>query len=59
MAKDTVLLDAYCRVCELSFDLWAETEDGERFDVATYTLRCPNCLTLVAPSDINEKESLA
>jgi hypothetical protein len=54
-----VLLDAYCRVCELSFDLWAETEDGERFDVATYTLRCPNCLTLVAPSDINEKESLA
>lgn len=57
---ETILLDAYCRVCELSYDLWAETkDDAESFDVASYTLRCPNCLTQVLPQDIRPKESLA
>lgn len=60
MEPETILLDAYCRLCELSFDLWAETrDDAATFDVAAYTLRCPNCLCQVAASDIQPKESLS
>jgi hypothetical protein len=56
---ETVLLEAFCRVCELAFDLWAETSDGNTFQIDGQHIHCPNCLTPVAASDINPKESLA
>jgi hypothetical protein len=57
---ETVLLEAFCRACELSYDLWAELHpDGERFDIARHDLHCPNCMSLVAAGDIRPKENLA
>jgi hypothetical protein len=57
---ETVLLEAFCRVCDLAYDLWAETSnDGQTFQIDGRHIHCPNCLTPVAARDIKPKESLA